>query len=295
MKLLLTGATGFIGKNLLDALLKSKVEVICYVRKNSDTSYLKEKGIRVYQSRDDINDLIRFLEVEQFCGVVHLASCYLKDHTSEQIENLVESNIKFPLSLLEASCKSKIKWFLNTGTFWQHYESKDYSPVNLYAATKQSFEDLSRYYIENNLINFVNLKLSDTYGVGDTRRKIMNLWLDMIQDDKELNMSPGEQIIDMTYIDDVVSAFMCLINLLDKDELSQNNGKSFGVSSSERITLKSLAGIFEQVSGKKLKINWGFYPYRNREVLKPWDKAIPVPGWKPKILFNDGIKKILSK
>ena len=62
-----------------------------------------------------------------------------------------------------------VKILVNTGTSWQHYENKDYSPVNLYAATKQSFEAILQYYVEVASLKAITLKLFETYGLDDPR------------------------------------------------------------------------------------------------------------------------------
>jgi hypothetical protein len=47
------------------------------------------------------------------------------------------------------------------------------------------------------------------------------------------------------------------------------------------------------VSGRKLNIEWGGRPYRDREVMVPW-KGIPVPGWKAKVNVEEGIQLFLG-
>jgi len=114
-----------------------------------------------------------------------------------------------------------------------------------------------------------------------------------IENKKELDMSAGEQLIDMIYIDDVISAYISMINLLEKDDRFTYKGKYFAVSSGNPIKLKELACIFEEVTGKKLKINWGKKPYRDREIMIPWNKGEKIPNWEPIIDIREGIKRIL--
>ena len=76
-------------------------------------------------------------------GIIHLASLYLASHRPDQVADLVNANILLGTSLLEAAKLAGVRWFLNTGTIWQNYQSPEcsdeYHPVNLYAATKQAF------------------------------------------------------------------------------------------------------------------------------------------------------------
>lgn len=290
MKIIVTGASGFIGSHLLKRLLDDNHQVHVIVR-TSDDPQLLDKQVHSFVPTGQIDDLIAYLNQQHFDGVIHLASLFLAQHKSSDIKELIESNLLFSTTILEAATVSKIPWFINTGTFWQHFESKAYSPVNLYAATKQAFEDIAQYYVETGAINFVTIKLSDTFGPNDIRPKIFNLWARASQGNEPLDMSPGEQIIDINYIDNVIDAYARMIQLLSKDDNHQFSGHFYAVSSDQRMTLRELAKTFEQVTGHALQINWGKKPYRPREVMVPWDKGERIPGWKPQVSIEEGIKR----
>ena len=82
-----------------------------------------------------------------------------------------------------------------------------------------------------------------------------------------------------------------MINLLEQDKELLNE---YVLVAQQRYNLKEIAGIFEKVSGKKLQIVWGGRPYREREIMCPWQKGTPLPGWKAKLSLEDGIKKFLT-
>ncbi len=182
---------------------------------------------------------------------------------------------------------------MNTGTYWQNYlhDSTEYDPVNLYAATKQAFIDISKYYTETSDIKFVTLKICDTYGPKDPRRKLMSLFKQYAESGEQLKMSPGEQKINLLYIDDVVNGFITLVNLLCNKTQLKNE---YVLSAKKTYSLRELAGIFETVSKKKLNILWGGLPYREREVMTPWQQGNLVPGWKQKTDIHQGIQLFLS-
>lgn len=102
-------------------------------------------------------------------------------------------------------------------------------------------------------------------------------------------MSPGRQIIDINYVENVADGYIKMAELLSSKAGGKFKGKTFSLSSGERVTLKKLSKIFEKVSGKKLNINWGKKPYKNREIMSPWGKGNNVPGWKPKIPLEQAI------
>ena len=276
MKILITGATGFIGKNLVNKL-NEKHEIHVLGRPSSNISDFKY----IFYFENNISELHTYLEKSQIDGIVHLASLFLSSHKDTDIRNLIESNVFLGTALLEAAQNTSVRWFLNTGTFWQHYDpdSSDYNPVNLYAATKQAFIDLAKYYTETSNIKFVTLKICDTFGTDDTRRKIFNLWNKIAESGEALAMSPGEQYIDMLYIDDVVDGFARLIHLLNSDEKLETD---YALYAEKRYKLKDLTVLYQNITGKKLNIQWGGREYRTREVMEPWKAGNRLPGWKPK-------------
>ena len=292
MNILITGATGFIGQNLIKSL-RLKHNIYALIRPTTDITKLD--GIYTYEFNDDVDDLSSYMLDNEIEGVIHLASLYIAEHKSGQIKDLILSNVYFGTALLEASAKANIKWFLNTGTIWQNYniapEIKKYSPVNLYAATKQSFIDLAKYYTETTNIKFCTLKLCDTYGPGDTRRKIFNLFKQIAESGESLDMSPGEQKLDIIYIDDVISGFIHLVEMLHDGTINLDD--EYVLTSGQQHTLKELADIFSKTKGKTLHINWGRREYRKREVMKPW-KGVKLIGWKSCVQLDEGINKLFD-
>lgn len=294
MNIIITGSTGFIGKSLTKRLLKENHQVSVVIRPQTETSMIPD-SVFPFVDRGNAKALEEFFLDIKPDGVVHLASLFLDQHQSGDIAALVESNITFGTRLLEASSKSGVGWFINTGTFWQHFNDEKYNPVNLYAATKQAFEDIAKYFYETGELNFVTIKLNDTFGPGDSRRKIFSLWRSMAYSAGSLGMSPGGQIIDVSYIENIVDAYVKLIELLQGDERNSYSGEVFCVSSNERVTLKELAEVYESVTNSNLDIVWGQRPYRAREVMVPWTKGKPVPGWKQRVSLEDAIEEFHNK
>lgn len=266
---LVTGATGFVGSNLCRKLVNENWNVTIICRENSKLDNLEDikERINIFRYDNDIDKLVLFFKNNNFNVVFHLASLFIAEHQTKDVNNLLESNILFGTHVLEAMKESDTRLLINTGTSWQHYNSEEYNPVDLYAATKEAFEKIIKYYVEAENIRCVTLKLFDTYGENDKRPKLINLLNKFADERKELDMSLGEQKLDLVHVDAVTSSFLKAYEILEKNENIKN--EIFGVSSGKQISLREIVENFEKETGKKLKINWGARPYRKREVMEP--------------------------
>lgn len=289
---LITGATGYIGSKLTRKLLELDYEVGILIREGSKLDLIKDVIDKIHVFRIDINYENINVIVKKFNPVItfHLASLFINEHKTEQVRDLVESNILFGNILLEALVNNESNNFINTGTSWQHFNNEKYNPVNLYAATKQAFEDIVKYYTEARSIRCINLKLFDTYGPDDTRPKIFTLLKKISKNNELLELSAGEQELDIVYIDDVVNAFiLCMNELLFTDESFKY--KMYGVGSKLPKSLRQWIFEFETAIGKKLNIVFGKKPYRKREVMETWKEFDKIPHLElSQSFFNKGIK-----
>lgn len=287
MKLFLTGATGYIGSQLTKRLITEGHDLAIVVRPDSKLEVLQPflPQIQVHVYDGSYASLLGALKAAKPELVCHVASLFLAQHKQEDVSRLIESNLHFPSQVLEAMNQLGIKLLLNTGTSWQHYNNEAFNPVNLYAATKQAFESLLAYYIEAQGFKAITLKLFDTYGPSDTRPKLFSLLRKAARTGELLRMSPGEQLLDLVYIDDVLDAFLLAMVRLTEVEKSE----SYAVSSPERISLRKLTKIYSETVGCPVPVEWGGQPYRSREVLVPWADHLPVLGWQPKVGLREGI------
>jgi len=291
-KAFVTGATGFVGSHLVRALLKAdwNVSVVARPSSNLDVLAAVRDDITVYEYSGEIQSLTDAISICKPDVVIHVASLFLSEHQPEQVHALIESNILFGNHLLEAMVASDVKCFINTSTSWEHYENKDYSPVNLYAATKRAFQDIMQFYVEAKGIQAITLKLFDTYGADDPRPKLMNLLKRIAETGEMLSMSPGEQEIDLVHIDDVVQAYLIAAQRFLDGKVTGH--EIYGVGSGNPTTLKQLVAILEKETGRKINIEWGGRSYRDREVMGVWNCYDSIEDWIPKINLIEVLKGI---
>lgn len=294
-KVFITGINGYIASNLAKKLLDNGWMVSGSVRPSSDLSSIQTilKDLKLFIYNRNCKDLIKFLEKLQPEFVVHLASRFIVQHTTDQIDDLVDTNILFSTHLAESMHQTGIKKIINTTTSWQHYNNEIYNPANLYAATKEACSSILKYYHQAHGLRVIELELFDTYGPNDTRPKLINLLMNAFKKKEILNMSPGEQYIDLVYIDDVISAYCVALDLLKNSNMDLF--KTYTVNTGKPIQLKKLVSILENVIGDKININWGGRAYRDREVMTAWSEGQALPNWTAQIDLNSGLGKILKK
>lgn len=280
MRILVTGHSGFIGTHLC-ACLRTEHEVFYLSRPHNPLQLPGADGNTFYFADNNIGALAQFMRSNKIDGIIHLASLYLQKHEQQDIPDLIQSNVYFGTAVLEAAASAGVKWFINTGTIWQNYNAPEgsdaYCPVNLYAATKQAFMDIAKFYSETTVMRICTLKLCDTYGPNDPRKKIFGLFEENARSGEILLMSAGAQKMDILHIDDVVAGFVHLAEMLQKGD---NLRSEYVLSSGQQLTLRELAAKYEQEHNVHLNIEWGARPYRTREVMTPY-AGIVLPGWEP--------------
>ena len=290
MKIFLTGATGYIGCQLAKRLLLEGHELAIVIRPKSNLKVLHKllPEIEVHFYDGSYASLLVALNTSKPELVVHISSLFIAQHKQEDVPQLIESNINFPVQLLEAMNQLGIKQFINTGTSWQHFNNEDYNPVNLYAATKQAFESLLAFYVESQGLKAITLKLFDTYGPGDFRPKLFSLLRKAARTGETLRMSPGQQVLDLVYIDNVLEAYKIAIEQLSVIQKSEN----YAVSSLTTISLRDLVKIYSETVDRKVNVDWGGLPYRAREVFLPWTNYKLIPSWMNEVSFREGISSM---
>jgi len=304
MRALITGASGFIGRNLTRELLSSSWTVSALTRNSSDLRPLEDeigdlKRIDVIEVPDDIATCSSLVGKIGPDAVFHLAAMGSADHEASQVDQLIDVNIRLGVWLLEslrelhASQSSKdVAPFVAAGSFWQHHGgSPRFEPTSLYAATKQAFEDLMCFYRDVEGLPCVMLKLFDVYGPRDTRGRLMNLLLGAAKSGDALALSPGDQFIDLVHVDDVARAFISAANTLRKHPGRLKLAHT--VPACESLPLKDLVAQISDMLGQEIPVDWGGRPYRPREVMQPW-RGDPLPGWSAEIELSEGLKSLFG-
>jgi nucleoside-diphosphate-sugar epimerase len=291
---LITGATGFVGSHLARRLVQEGWRVHIISRATSRFPEADEFACVTNHIYDGSTDsMVNSVAQAEPDVVFHLASLFLSQHAVKDVNALIQSNVLFGSQLLEAMKENQVTNLVNTGTSWQHYNNEDYNPVCLYAATKQAFEAILEYYVQACGIKAITLKLFDTYGPDDPRPKLFSLLSAAARSGQTLDMSGGEQLIDLVHIDDVTEAYLIAAQRLIECKVKQH--ELYSVSSGNPMPLRDLVELYSEVIGSAVNVNWGARQYRFREVMKTWTGGSNLEGWQPKYSLADGMKNSQTK
>lgn len=220
----------------------------------------------------------------------HLAGMFLGMHRADQISPLVASNVTFGTRVAEALSRIGGALLLSAGTYWQHVDGAAYRPAALYAATKQAYEDLLRYYTDDGSLRAVALRLFDTYGPHDPRQKLLNLLLGAAASGQPLGISGGEQLVELVHVDDVTRAFLVAAEAFG--DWSARGCPRYSVDADDAISLRDLVMKVETITGRRIDARWGDLPYRRNEMFERWDAGARLPGWEPLISLDRGIASL---
>ena len=278
-RVLVSGATGFIGSELAESLVQHGAHVTAITRSKPINGAID--WIQVTETEQFPNDQIEKCRPET---IFHLATRFQAAHNPSDINALIRSNVEFGVQLLESSKNLEAR-FINVSSSWQHYEGKQYSPVSLYAATKQAFADIALYYSETGL-DLRDLAIYDTYGPTDKRNKLIRLLLLAASTGTPIDMGEGNQLINLLYITDVVHAIMQIA----EGSIEHNDAPHAFVARAEKSTsIRELVQTIERVTGRPINARWGARPERPREMLTDWQFGQALPHWKPQVTLEDGL------
>jgi CDP-paratose synthetase len=279
-----TGGTGFLGSSIVSELLNRKFKIACLVRQKINLKRLaKFKGqIEIVELKSlDFED---FFKKNSIRVIIHCATNYGRSENNP-IET-IEANLMLPLKILFSAAKNDVEVFINTDTILD-------KRINYYSLSKSQFSDWFKNYASN--MKCFNVALEHFYGPGDDPSKFVT-WVikELLTNIDHIDLTLGEQKRDFIYIDDVVSAFMAII---DNENQFKKGFHQFEVGTNNLIKIRELVNIIKNVCNNKVTLlNFGRLSYRDGEIMESKVDLSQLKnlGWTSKVSLNQGLENTIA-
>ena len=284
MKILLTGGSGFLGSNLLRRLLSLGHELFCIKRETSSlerVNFFKHKIKWFNVETSDFDEIISSYKIE---GIIHCAT----DYGRKQFNPIqtIETNLILPLKLLHAAANNNVHIFINTDTVLD-------KRVDTYSLSKRQFSEWLEKY--SNDILTINVALEHFYGPFDNDSKFVTYVIrKMLGNEDSIDFTLGLQKRNFVYIEDVIDAFIVLLNNINKLDHSFHN---FEVGTEDSVTIKDFVGLVKKLcNNNTTDLNFGAINYRENEVMNTNTNTEKLKslGWFPRFSLEDGLKNTID-
>jgi nucleoside-diphosphate-sugar epimerase len=300
-RVLVTGATGFIGSHLARRLVVQGAEVAVFMRASSDPCLLADVLDRVAVHEVDICDEDSVSAVlAHICPdvVFHLAAIGMSEpFVSPPVA--VRVNVQGTLHLLEAARQCGVRRFVHSGTAYEYGDAASddapnkevLDPVNTYAASKAAARAFVRLYSRVYGLSTVNLRLFAVYGPGQPPKTLISSAVCAALEDRDFPMTPGEQMRDFVFVGDVVESYL---RAAVKDGIE---GVSIDLGTGQACKIREVVTRLFELAGSRGKPLVGALAYRPSETMKQvadTRAAREQLGWQATTLLEDGLRQTID-
>ncbi len=302
LPVLVTGANGFIGSHLVDALLEIGANVHLLTRAGTEIVRREKENLKIHEADfHDTNSIAKAVQITQPKIIFHLAASVNASRNHLLTNEMIRSNLIITMNLLRALELAGIKYerFVNTDTSEVYgdnpvpfTENMPLKPVSPYSASKAAATTFCDTFHTASGAPITTLRLAPTYG---PRQKIAGMLIpNLIHSGltkSEFKTTKGEQTRDFTYISDVVDAYLAAATCNDAI------GETINISCGAEHIVKDVILKIIDLMGKPIQPQIGALPYRPGDVMRFFcdnSKAKRLLGWQPKTQLEDGLKKTIA-
>ena len=326
MKIVVTGACGFIGYHVTKKLIANNHKVIGIDNLNNYYDVkLKKKRLSLLKKsnkfkfyKEDIenfNSIEKIFKIQKPTIVIHLAAQAGVRYSLKNPKAYINSNILGFFNVLDISKKFKIKNFVYASSSSVYGANKNLPfsekkmadhPIQLYAATKRSNEIMAHAYSSLYKIPTVGLRFFTAYGPWGRPDQALYIFTKNILENKKVNLfNNGNHSRDFTYVDDIVNGiYLCVMNPSKQNKSwnpknpeacsSKVNFKIYNIGSNKKTNLKKYLNLLEKYLKKKAKIK--YLPLQKGDVVHVSSKIENIKkdlGYKPSTSVEVGVKKFV--
>ncbi|HET59691.1 MAG TPA: SDR family NAD(P)-dependent oxidoreductase [Chloroflexi bacterium] len=286
-RVLVTGASGFLGQHLLRRLAATGAQVSCSVF-SDESSRSKRLTEHCTLLRADIRDQESVFDIFQTARpeiVFHLAAVGVTKRNMGLLETF-ETNVEGTVHILEACTRFPVKRLIHTGTIYEHCD-----PATAYIASKLAAWAFVRAYIQDKNLPAVSVRLSHAYGPGQPSVSLVAGAILAALKGQNFKMTVGEQQRDFIYVDDLIEGMICAAIRPGIEGMTLDLGTGHGTEIRQVISL-----IYELVQGTGEPC-MGVLPYRKCEVM--WlvadvERTANALDWHYQVDLKDGLTRTIA-
>lgn len=285
-KVIITGATGFIGKALLKYLLKFDYQVFAFVRDKAKLLDINSNNLVIIETdlnKNSLNTQIKYFKNLEIDAVIHLAWGGYGKYTNDY--NIQIDNIKVSCNVAEFAVAINVQQFIFAGSSHQYLKLKDnYSSV--YGMSKTCTENFIKLIFLKSNIKCNTIFFPNVYGPGDSSNHITNIILLKLLTGSNIDLIKGHNLYDWIYIDDVVAGIKSVLEL-GKDK------KSYYIGHKHLRTFKDIITDVRNYINPDTNLNFGKYQddnyidYQEIDLLALYNDT----GFEAKADFKNSILK----
>lgn len=288
----LTGVTGFLGSALLRGLLANNYQVVGIKRSTSDMWRIRQEANHPLLHLFDIdrNDPAEIFGRYKVDAIVHTATEYGRD--GAPVYKILEANLILPIRLAELGIRAGTQLFINTDSYFNK-SNNSYSHLLNYSLSKKSLQIWLNQIAKR--LKIINAVLEHIYGPYDAKTKFVESLIQQIAIEKaaRVSLTHGHQKRDFIYVDDVVDAYLKLLQFGLTHEFGY---KSFELGTGQSTQIATLAEEIKNLSHSPTQLGFGDIPYRSDEIMESVanNRELRQMGWSPKVELKDGLMKIIK-
>lgn len=239
-------------------------------------------------SDNHLKQLPLLFESNDVDTIIHTATEYGRQTS---LSAILQTNVIFPVQLIEEGIKHKLTHFINTDTF---FGKKQYNLnyLNNYTTSKRILENLLIDLSQK--VRISNLRIEHVYGENDALQKfVTSIFKQTLQNDSEILLSEGTQKRDFIYVKDVANAYLSIL----KQDFQDPGFEEFEVGTGKSISVKELVKKIAIATATKSKLNFGAIPAREGEIEDSAanNMSLRKLGWEPHYGLEEALKIISEK
>ena len=271
-----TGSSGFIGRKIIEKLPKSQVL----------TDSINSKRI-------DLRNIKQVLKIDSADVVIHLGAKTPKKEL--KWHDYFDNNVSGTLNVLEYCIKKKIKKLIYVSSYvygnpeyWPIDENHPVNPHNAYTESKYLGERLCKFYCERTELNLTILRPFNIFGESVNKDFLLTNLINAVKTNEKITIVNKNSKRDFLYIDDFVDLILKIKDYNCKFEI-------FNVGTGISFSFNNIIKKIEYITSKKLNLDYleddkTFIGNIQADISKIKEKL----NWKPKIEFEEGLKKMLK-